>query len=430
MAASTCDRIRFADITAPLTPERFFAEYWTREAVHLRTANRTFDDQFSWDALTTILNAGDIAFPKIKVSRNEGGIPSEQFTSDAGGQRLVDGRSVLKLFQEGASFGITGADSHWAPLRSIVDCLYDALLESVHTNVYCSPANTQGFQCHFDLHEVFVLQVAGEKHWRVFRPTTDAPVSSWRAEDSPHASTAPYIDVVLRQGDVLYVPRGHWHYAIAKDSTSLHVTVGVTCRKGTAFLDWLSGQLLQESTWRRNVPLLASAAMDGAFEMPAAFANWAEEIKRSLAGKLAEPDLFERFCKDTLGSVPPAHNASLLDDGLPLDQVRFERPAGRRHYFADRPERDGGSAGSADDSITVTVAGTEIQLEGVDAGLIRRIFNAESFTLADVHTWKPDVAIADVAELLTELTRSGFLIARRQSQKIEPTNQLPTDPHI
>lgn len=164
MNPGTPPRSTFADIAAPLDPERFFAEYWTREAVHLRKDGRAFDHYFGWDALNTILNAGDIAFPTVKVSRSEHPVPPEQFTIDAGGQRLVDGRAVLGLFQQGASFGITGADSHWAPLRAIVDCLYDALLESVHTNVYCSPANTQGFQCHFDLHEVFVLQVDGEKH--------------------------------------------------------------------------------------------------------------------------------------------------------------------------------------------------------------------------------------------------------------------------
>src|SRR5678815_3106850 len=129
-------RVTFADITAPLDPQRFLDEYWTREAVHLRQDGRTFDDHFGWDAINTILNAGDIAFPKIKVSRSDRPVPTEEFTARAGGQRLVDGQAVLNLFQEGASFGITGADSHWAPLRAVVDCVYDGLLESVHTNVY------------------------------------------------------------------------------------------------------------------------------------------------------------------------------------------------------------------------------------------------------------------------------------------------------
>ena len=407
--ANAVTRMTFADITAPLEPKRFFEQHWAREGVHLRQEGRTFDDRFGWDAVNTILNAGDIAFPKIKVSRRDHPVPTEQFTAEAGGQRLVDGRSVLNLLHEGASFGITGADSHWPPLRTVVDCFYDALLESVHTNVYCSPANTQGFQCHFDLHEVFVLQVAGEKHWRVFKPTTESPVSSWRADESPHATTDPYLDVVLRRGDVLYVPRGHWHYAIAQDSTSLHVTVGVTCRKGTAFLDWLTGELLQQSTWRRNMPLLAEATPHGSLVMPADAAEWSESLRRSLAAKLAEPDLFERFCKDTLADVQPVHSVSVLDDPLPIETLRFERPPGRRHYFAN------GIGAGSNSSVTITVAGSDIEAEQADAVLLGKILDAEAFTLSDIRAWQPDVAIADVTELLAELTRSGFLIATRSS---------------
>jgi len=401
-------KLTFADITAPLEPAQFLARYWTREAVHLRQQHRTFVEQFGWHAVTTILNAGDIAFPKIKVSRSDRPVPAEQFTVDAGGQRLVDGRSVLNLLREGASFGITGADSHWPPLRSVVDCLYDALLESVHTNVYCSPAHTQGFQCHFDLHEVFVLQVDGEKHWRVFAPSSEFPVTSWRADEAPHTTSEPYLDVVLRPGDVLYVPRGHWHYATAVDSTSLHVTVGVTCRKGSAFLDWLAAELLKESPWRRNVPLLSSATRNGTFTLPSGFVEWSEALKRSLSDKLSEPGLFERFCKDCLNAIAPAHNVSLLDEPLPVAELRFERPPGRRHYFGN-----GADGPTTNPGISVTVAGAEIQVDGADADLIRKIFNAESFTLADVRTWKADVVTEEVSELLAELTRSGFLIASR-----------------
>ena len=403
MAGRIPPGLTFASIVAPVTPAEFFGKHWTREAVHLRDASRHFDDYFNWQALTTVLNAGDIAFPKIKVSRRDRPVAPDQFTVSAGGQALVDGRAVLGLFQDGASFGITGADSHWEPLRAVVDCLYDALLESVHTNVYCSPANTQGFQCHYDLHEVFVLQVSGEKHWRVFRPTSQWPVTSWRAEDSPHATQQPYVDVVLGPGDVLYVPRGHWHYAIAQYSASLHVTVGVTCRKGTAVLDWLTGELLQAAPWRRNVPLLADSTAAGRFSLPPEFGEWAEGLRRSLLEKIAEPALFERFCRDTLATIQPTHNVTFQNDQLPIDRLRFRRPPGRRHYFGSVPGDDG--------EVTVTVAGNEIQAQASDAELIRRIFDTEAFTLSDLRAWKPDLPIDEVSELLQELTRSGFLIA-------------------
>jgi ribosomal protein L16 Arg81 hydroxylase len=398
-------RISFADITAPLEPAQFLSDHWAQKAVLLRATERDFDSFCGWDAVNAILNAGDCTFPQIKVSRSDDAVSPDLFTTNVGGQRIVNERAVVNLFREGASFGITGADSHWPPLRSIVDCFHDALLESVHANIYCSPPNTQGFQCHYDLHEVFVLQVEGTKHWRVFRPFVDAPIESWRREEGQEAlQTDAYVDVVLQKGDVLYVPRGHWHYAVAQDSVSLHVTVGITCRKGMAFLDWLGGELSQETTWRRNAPVLS--APGGGDPIPAGFAQWAGGLKRSLLEKLSDPTLFDRFLKDTASGIQPIHTIDMplqgLAEQLPVDRLVFERPSGRHHVF----EQKGPS------EVIVSVAGSDIQLEGVSPIVISRMFASPSFTLADIKTWDPTVSFAETSELLTELVRSGLLMTR------------------
>jgi ribosomal protein L16 Arg81 hydroxylase len=400
-------KIDFSDITTPIGRDRFFSTFWTRQAVHLKQDGRTFDEYFGWEALNTILNAGNLVFPKIKVSRSDRPIPSEEFTTDVGGHRIVDPRAVLNLFQDGASFGVTGADSYWAPLRSVVDGIYDELLESVHANVYCSPPRTQGFQCHFDLHEVFVLQVEGEKHWRVFRPTTDAPVQGWRPEDAPSAPTEPYLDVILSKGDILYVPRGHWHYAVVEDSISLHLTMGVTCRKGTAFLDWLASELSGDPIWRRNAPLMNTSTSGGAFTGPAGLAEWGDGLRRSMVEKLSEADVFERFCREVLDGIRPTRNVEMpiqVTDDLPVATLVFERPVGRRHFIS----------GSGQGAVAVTVGGSEMQLEGVDPGLVRTIFDSDSFTLAELRTSHPDVPANDVSELIGELVRSGLLLARQR----------------
>ena len=392
--------VAFSRIIAPLDRERFLRDYWTRKAVHLEDPSRTFDDVFGWDALNAVLSARDLTFPKIKVSRNDQPIASEKFTTDG----LVDVQSVLSLFRDGASVGITGADSDWLPLRAVVDGVYDALLESVHTNVYCSPPNTQGFNCHFDLHEVFVLQVEGTKHWRVFKPTVEAPIESWRAKDAPDSSATPYLDVVLRKGDVLYVPRGHWHYAVAQDSISIHVTVGVTCHKGAAFMDWLAREAMSDPIWRGNMPPVDAAVSGGAFTLPADWSAWTDALKRSLAKTLADPDLAEKFCKTMLREVAPRSPVDVAIQttaALDIDALAFERPMGRRHFI----QQDG-------ETVTLTSADCDIEIEAADAGFLANIFAADRFTVDDIRRWRPDADLPEVTELLGELIRSGLLIAR------------------
>src|SRR5258708_8447357 len=78
------DRITFADVTAPLLPDDFLSRYWRREAVLLRAAERDFARFCDWNAVNAILNAGDFAFPAIKVSRPDSPVPSESFTTSIG----------------------------------------------------------------------------------------------------------------------------------------------------------------------------------------------------------------------------------------------------------------------------------------------------------------------------------------------------------
>ena len=401
-------RLRFADIAAPIGTGEFLSRYWTREGVLLRTAERDFGRFLNWDAVNAILNAGDFAFPAIKMSRRDSPLPTEQYTTNIGGRQVVDSRAVVEGFRDGASFGITGADSHWPPLREVLDCFHDALLESVNANVYCSPANTQGFQCHYDLHEVFVLQIEGTKHWRVFRPFTEAPVEGWTREGAEEAlQTEPYIDVVLRKGDVLYVPRGHWHYAVAEDNVSLHVTVGVSCRRGLQFLDWLGTELLQETVWRKNAPLLRSETGDGSAVLRSSRTiEWSRELRTSLVERLSDPTLFERFLRDTIRGIRPLHNVDLVTQGAPelpaLDRIVFERPPGRPYLLDEQSPGE----------VVVSVSGMDIQLEGIKAAVLDRIFSSPSFTLADVRGWDSELNIAEISELLTELVRGGLLLIR------------------
>jgi bifunctional lysine-specific demethylase and histidyl-hydroxylase NO66 len=58
----------------------------------------------------------------------------------------------------------------WAPLGLLCDNLQARLGHVPHANVYITPGNAAGFTPHYDVHEVFVLQVAGKKRWTLYEP--------------------------------------------------------------------------------------------------------------------------------------------------------------------------------------------------------------------------------------------------------------------
>jgi hypothetical protein len=82
------------------------------------------------------------------------------------------------------------------------------------------------------VHDVFVLQVAGQKHWTIHEPVLRDPLRTqpWNdraAQVAAAAEREPVIDAVLTPGDALYLPRGFLHSATALGEISAHLTVGV-----------------------------------------------------------------------------------------------------------------------------------------------------------------------------------------------------------
>ena len=102
----------------------------------------------------------------------------------------------------------------------------------MQANAYVTPPQNQGFSDHYDVHDVFVLQLEGEKRWFVHEPVLDSPLRDqpWtdrRAAVQRAAAEPPLIEAVLEPGDCLYLPRGFLHAATALGGVSTHLTLGV-----------------------------------------------------------------------------------------------------------------------------------------------------------------------------------------------------------
>lgn len=139
--------------------------------------------------------------------------------------RVIDG------YRDGATVALQGLHLTDPALARFANNLALELDQPVQVNAYLSPAAARGLDVHFDYHDVFVVQLQGTKHWRVWDPTprTREPISGRHATPRPELDELgePALDVVLEPGDVLYLPRGHPHLAETTDRASAHLTVGL-----------------------------------------------------------------------------------------------------------------------------------------------------------------------------------------------------------
>jgi ribosomal protein L16 Arg81 hydroxylase len=134
----------------------------------------------------------------------------------------------------------------------------------VQANAYVTPPQNQGFGAHYDVHDVFVLQIEGEKRWRIHRPVLasplrDQPWNDRRADVEKRAEEAPLMETVLKPGDCLYLPRGYLHAATALGGVSTHLTLGVHVWTRFALAQQLVHQALQtladDPVMRASLPL-------------------------------------------------------------------------------------------------------------------------------------------------------------------------------
>jgi hypothetical protein len=199
---------------------------------------------------------------------------------------------VLRLFADGSTIVLQGLHRLWPPLIEFADQLAADLGHPTQVNAYVTPPSSTGFSAHYDVHDVFVLQVAGEKHWRIHEPVLADPLRTQPWNDRAPAVAAaaagePVIDAVLRSGDVLYLPRGYLHAATALGEISAHLTIGVhsVTRWSAAetALDLVRSMATEDPELRRSLPMGLDLADPGALadEGPAVIAalkGWLDRV--------------------------------------------------------------------------------------------------------------------------------------------------------
>jgi hypothetical protein len=139
----------------------------------------------------------------------------------------ADVERIAAAWEAGATIVLQALHLTWRPLAVFCRDLERALGHPVQTNAYYTPAGSQGFAVHHDTHDVFVLQVTGTKHWRIYAPVIELPLKHQRWSQRLGDPGAPVVDVTLRAGDTLYLPRGWPHEAVTDAGSSLHLTVGL-----------------------------------------------------------------------------------------------------------------------------------------------------------------------------------------------------------
>lgn len=221
-------------LLSPISTESFASTFWEQQHLHVvRSAPDYYREILTVDALDEYLSRNDIRYPSLRMIQNGKAIPIGDFskpvqfgsyTSDG----LIDVDRVYKLYQAGASLVLQLMRSSIRSVSRFANRLQKDLGFNVECTIYVTPPSEQGFTTHYDTHSVVILQIAGQKRWRLYDTPIKYPLLSNTFDQIAYSVPPAAHDIVLGAGDMLYVPRGMAHDATAtNDSKSVHITVGL-----------------------------------------------------------------------------------------------------------------------------------------------------------------------------------------------------------
>lgn len=344
----------------------FFRRYFNREPLLRRSALRGEPGSIlSIADLDAVVRAEAIRPPYLDVAKDGKQVPPAAYTQPVVVQgiyltdRVVPAR-VASLFRSGATLTFNALNHHRPNLRRLAAQLTKAFGSQAEVIAFLTPATRRGLAPHYDPVDVFVVQLAGAKSWRVW------PVPPQRrGDDAGNLDEAalgePAIAATLRPGDVLYIPYNCAHVATAGDQVSLHLSLTVQPRRWAGLAQEVVARLVGADPWYWENPNLHDGATPAQLRV-----------------------VLDRLAADLAGVDTAAEVGRLIEEGI-------ERAEG---VDASTPLSDAAAADAIEPStVLMRDWGCLVEVVGHDGDTVRASVNGAVYTFPQV-----------VIEALDELT--------------------------
>ena len=224
-------------LISPIGIELFSASYWSQSPLRIiRKMTTYYAKLFSEENFESALFAASIVPGAI-----------EELGFDQRPHRVRSYTVAREAFRNGKSLRIDGVQRFSRELILFSRALEQEFSCPININLYLTPGHhgARALDRHYDTHDVFVLQVHGQKKWRVYDSAISFPLEYLppirserhgrrrqrvlkKKESNIRESCKVADEFILQAGDLLYLPHGYWHEAEGTDGdASCHLTVGV-----------------------------------------------------------------------------------------------------------------------------------------------------------------------------------------------------------
>ena len=395
-------------VLRPIEMDQFFGDYWEqRPLIVARNQPDYYADLFSMRDVDYIISSTDLRHPAIRLVKSGSDLPLGLFTADVPWgndvfRSVADVDKVLAEYRRGATIILQALHRSWRPFAHFCRNLEQHFTYPLQTNVYLTPPASQGFAPHYDTHDVFVLQIAGSKHWRIYGspipfPDRSLPSNSVRVEIGP-----PLHEFDLQPGDLIYMPRGYIHEGLTSESESLHITVGIPTFTWFDVFSEALAMCRQDVRFRKSLPVGFADQNGAGADLQAHF----QELIDVFSENAHVEDILNRLADLFITTRLPLLQGQLLElgdvDRVDVQTIVRRRPAAIYRLIAD------------EHSVTLLFPGKRINFPKYGEPLLRFIVETSEFVAESI---PGDVDIAEKLGLVRRLIREGFLITAESNDK-------------
>ncbi|HEX8364860.1 MAG TPA: cupin domain-containing protein [Allosphingosinicella sp.] len=375
-------------LMAPVGRAAFVEDYYEqRPLLNIRGEPERYGELLSLAMVDDFIASADLREGMIEVTNRKNPISREDYTYEDG---RISRNAVAREYQRGATIILPHLHESLFQLGEFARSLEEIFSCHIQTNIYLTPEGNQGFPPHYDNHDVFIMQIAGAKAWRLYDTPVATPYRGERFSLERHKPSEVKQEFTLRAGDCVYIPRGLMHDAEnVGDEPSLHVTVGmITKTWADLLLEAVSELALEEPGFRRSLP---PGFATREFDRELARRHF-DQLIALVADKASMDSAFDLMADNFIrGRRPNLAGVIMEHPPVPQPGQRFRR---RRFVPWNAAEDEG--------ALVIVGPGGDLRFAEADGDALDVALSGEPFAEADLKCGDP-------AEMIRLLWSAGYL---------------------
>ena len=230
----------FQGVIMPIEQDVFKGDFWEQKELFIQRNNfNYYQHLFSIENVDEILDRHRPSGNSLRVVKNQEPLPKHKYENPDGSLNL---NQLYASYSDGYTIVVNEIERFWKPLRQLCLNMQNEFNHKTIANMYLTPANQKALKPHYDTHDVYVIQIHGEKHWKLYDADYPTPVLNSHQPIFQSEQLRNERNIKVSAGDMLYIPRGVPHEAITKDQSSIHLTIGVY---PTQWMDVISNAVKQ-----------------------------------------------------------------------------------------------------------------------------------------------------------------------------------------